>query len=230
MDVPPGAGGALAQPTRARLFALLGELRRPATTEELAARLNRHPNGVRVHLDRLRAAGLVERERERRPRGRPRDRWAISPTAQPGGERPTDYAGLGRWLVRAMALAELDPDTVEEAGRRIGRDLAPDTPADASPRERMEAVLAALGFAPEAQRGARGALAWRLGNCPYRDVVRERQPLVCALHRGMTRGLLEALDPETSLSGFVARNPDEAGCRIEVRGPMAASAPSAPAP
>ena len=39
----------LAQPTRARLFALLGELKRPAGTVELADRLGLHPNGVRIH-------------------------------------------------------------------------------------------------------------------------------------------------------------------------------------
>lgn len=223
MDVLPRAGDALAQPTRARLFALLGELRRPATTEELAALLQLHPNGVRVHLDRLREAGLVERDRERRPRGRPRDRGTVSPTARPGGDRPTDYSGLARWLVRAMTLADLDAGEVEAAGERIGRDLVPDD-APGTPPEQMDAVLAALGFAPTREAGPDGTLTWCLGNCPYRDVVRERQPLVCALHRGMTRGLLETLDPEATLSAFVVRDPDEAGCRIEVRGPMAASA------
>src|SRR6185437_14917711 len=100
MDVPNRPGDALAQPTRARLFALLGDIRRPATTEELAERLGLHPNGVRVHLDRLAGAGLVTRTRERRARGRPRDTWAISPDAQPGGDPPTAYADLVRWLVR----------------------------------------------------------------------------------------------------------------------------------
>ena len=223
MDIPAGAEGALAQPTRARLFALLGELRHPATTEELAARLALHPNGVRVHLDRLREAGLVERERERRPRGRPRDRWTISPTAQPGGRNPTDYAGLSRWLVRAMALTRVDAGEVEDAGRRIGRDLVPDG-APGSPPERMDAVLAASGFAPTRRAGPDGTMTWCLGNCPYREVVRERQALVCALHRGMTRGVLDVIDPEATLSGFVPRDPDEAGCLIEVRGPMAATA------
>src|SRR4051795_8961165 len=46
MDVP-SQPDALALPTRRRLFAELGELRRPAGTEELAARVGLHPNGVR---------------------------------------------------------------------------------------------------------------------------------------------------------------------------------------
>ena len=68
IDLPTPPDDVLAQPTRARLFRLLGELRRPAATEELAARVELHPNGVRTHLERLREAGLVARER---PRQRP---------------------------------------------------------------------------------------------------------------------------------------------------------------
>jgi hypothetical protein len=54
--------------------------------------------------------------------------------------------------------------------------------------------------------------------------VRERQSLVCGLHRGMTRGMLDAIDPKTRLVGFVAKDPDVAGCLIELRGPLAAQA------
>jgi len=96
MDIPVRPGDALSQPTRARVFALLGELRRPAGTEELAKELDLHPNGVRVHLEQLVAAGLVERRPERIARGRPRDTWAISPNAQPGGDPPSGYAALER--------------------------------------------------------------------------------------------------------------------------------------
>ena len=61
MDIPVRPGDALTQPTRARLFAILGELRHPAATEELAKALGLHPNGVRLHLERMLEAGLVQR-------------------------------------------------------------------------------------------------------------------------------------------------------------------------
>ena len=53
MDLPIGPRGALAQPTRACLFARLGELFPSAGTDELAAHLGLHPNGVRIHLVRF---------------------------------------------------------------------------------------------------------------------------------------------------------------------------------
>ena len=228
MDVPTPARDALAQPTRARLFALLGELRRPAPTEELAERVGLHPNGVRIHLERLHADGLVARHRERRSRGRPRDSWSVDPDAHPGGDPPTAYAELARWMVRSLFVVHARACDVEAAGREIGRELAAGSTETASSEQRFHQVLGALGFQPERTAEAADRVTYRLRNCPYRAVVRERQPLVCGLHRGITRGLLDAIDPETRLTGFEPKDPDVAGCLVEVRGPMASQVPAPP--
>lgn len=204
----------LAQPTRARLFVLLGELKRPAGTVELAERLNLHPNGVRAHLELLERAGLVRRARERRPRGRPRDTWTIAPDARPGGERPAAYGDLGRWLARATSGRPTQLRDVERTGREIGREVAPSDAGGG--REALEATLTALGFEPHSCSDAPGQVTYCLGNCPYRDAVRENQPVICSLHRGITRGLLDVLLPGAKLAGFVPHDPDQAGCLIEV--------------
>ena len=218
MDVPKIPGDVLAQPTRARLFARLGELRRAATTDELAKELGLHRNGVRMHLDRLADAGLVVRERERRPQGRPRDAWSINPHAQPGGDPPTAYADLGRWLVRSISAGKTRVRDVESAGREIGRELAAEAPA--STADGMRDVLGALGFQPTSKVDRTRTLTYTLANCPYRDVVRENQPVICALHRGLTRGLLDELSPRTKLAGFVPKDPYAAGCVIQLQGPL----------
>lgn len=220
MDLPTWPGDALAQPTRARLFAVLGELRRPVGTEELAERLALHPNGVRVHLERLREAGLVARERTRQARGRPRDMWLIAPDARPGGDPPSAYADLGRWLAGAISPGKTSLRAVEATGREIGRGLAPEGGACAA-EEKMHGALVSLGFQPRREVDAAGGLTYRLRNCPYRDAARESPEVVCTLHRGMTRGLLDAIDPDTELSGFVARDPYATGCLIELRGALA---------
>ncbi len=221
--MPPAPDAVLAQPTRSQLFAVLGELKRRAGTEELAQRLGLHPNGVRLHLELLEQAGLVVRERERQPRGRPRDTWSISPQAQPGGDPPTAYTDLGRWLVRAIVAGGLRVRDVEATGREIGRELAPDA-AGASPESQFHGVLAAMGFQPRRQLDDAGTLTYCMDNCPYRAAVRERQPVVCGLHRGLTRGLLDEIDPKTKLSAFVPKDPDTAGCEITLRGPLAGEA------
>lgn len=206
----------LAQRTRARLFAMLADLRRPTGTAELADRLGLHPNGVRIHLERMEDAGLVARARETRGRGRPRDAWVIAPGAEPGGRAPTGYHDLGLWLARALRVQPTDLRSVEETGREIGRELAPGRPAPDI--DLLMSSLTALGFQPEIERRAAGDVSLCLNNCPYADAVHENQPVVCALHRGITRGLLDVLLPDAALANFVPRDPDEAGCIVELQG------------
>jgi predicted ArsR family transcriptional regulator len=230
MDVlPVHPGDPLAQPTRARLFTLLGELHRPVATDELAERLGLHPNGIRLHLERMLDAGLVERRRERIARGRPRDTWAIAPDAQPGGDPPTGYAALARWLLRALVNNGARVRDVEATGRQIGRTMIAENDPERglTGEQRVFDALASLGFAPERERLDRDRLVYRLCNCPYREAVHERQALVCGLHRGLTRGLVESADPDSRLVGFEARDPDLAGCLVRVRGPLARQAPPA---
>jgi predicted ArsR family transcriptional regulator len=222
MDLPSKPDDVLAQPTRARLFAALTELSRPASTEELAALLELHPNGIRLHLERLSDAGLLARERSRQRRGRPRDMWAIAPGAQPGGDPPSAYADLGRWLARIIQPKKSTLRTVEASGREIGMGLAPTD--DRAAEEKMHGALVSLGFQPRRELDPDGGLTYRLCNCPYRDAVNENRDVVCTLHRGITRGLLDEISPNTELTGFVALDPYSAGCRIELRGPLAEEA------
>jgi predicted ArsR family transcriptional regulator len=219
LDIAPG--DALSQPTRARLFALLGELARPAGTAELAKLLRLHPNGVRMHLERLERDGLLSRAREPRQRGRPRDVWQIAPDAHPGGRAPRAYADLVRWLARAMGSSgSRGLRGVEATGREIGRELA--SRQGNTGAEAFQASLTALGFQPQTQDGEDGHASVRLRNCPYRDAVRENQPVVCTLHRGITHGLLDVQAPGVKLTGFEPRDPDVAGCLLELTGTAAA--------
>ncbi|MGH2915472.1 MAG: helix-turn-helix transcriptional regulator [Solirubrobacteraceae bacterium] len=225
--IPPD--DVLAQPTRARLFELLDEVRRPAGTAELARRLELHPNGVRVHLERMEQAGLVTRRRSRSQRGRPPDSWTIAPDARPGGTEPRAYRDLGRWLARVLWARPRGLAGIESTGREIGREIAP---SDGG-LEAFEVSLTALGFQPATEAHGPDGLIFRLRNCPFRDAVRENQPAICALHRGITRGLLDELTPSATLSAFVPRDPASAGCLIELEGlPTTghdpASAPSPP--
>jgi predicted ArsR family transcriptional regulator len=110
---------------------------------------------------------------------------------------------------------------VEATGRQIGRDLAPLATGSAPEEPRMYGVLAAMGFQPRRRLDSAGTLTYCLDNCPYRTVVRERQQIVCGLHRGLTRGLLDAIDPKTKLAAFIPKDPDQAGCEISLRGPLA---------
>jgi predicted ArsR family transcriptional regulator len=213
MDVPLPGEGPLSQPTRAQIFAVLVERRGPAGTDELAAHFGLHPNGVRRHLERLLEGGFVTRSRVSAGQGRPRDSWAVSPDAHPGGERPHAYADLANWLARAIPAKPGRLHEVERAGREIGRELAPAAVGD--PADGFRDALAALGFEPTLDRGEEG-FSCCLGNCPFRDAVRENQAVVCSLHRGITTGILAELDPAAKMTRFEPHDPEQAGCAIEV--------------
>ena len=123
--------------------------------------------------------------------------WMVAPDAQPGGDPPSAYADLGRWLARAIAPGKSRLRAVEATGREIGRDLAP-AGRRGSAEERMHGHARRARFSARARgRSRRERSTYTLCNCPYRDAVRENQPVVCTLHRGMTRGLLDAIAPET---------------------------------
>jgi predicted ArsR family transcriptional regulator len=224
MDVPPlPDDDPLARDTRGRLFELLGQLGRTATTDELATALALHPNGVRRHLEQLQLAGLIHRDSVRQPRGRPRDGWSIDPDARPGGEPPRGYAELGRWLARAIPARPDNLREVEATGRAIGRELPAsgavgDRTTSSSGLEDFERAVTWLGFAPHsddpAPSGDGEQVTYRLTNCPYRQAVEENQPVICTLHKGILTGLLEALEPGAEITGFQPRDPRTAGCAV----------------
>jgi predicted ArsR family transcriptional regulator len=219
MDFVYSADDVLSQPTRARLFGLLSSLKRAAATDELAKSLDLHPNGVRQHLETLADAGLVVREQENVGRGRPRDVWAIDPNAKPGGSAPTGYAELSRWLIAAIDGGPVNPQRIEERGRAIGAGLA-DVGGHADPETRFFDALSAMGFQPSRRPGKNGEMTYCLENCPYREAALERQSVVCALHKGITSGILSQVDPETTMTGFKIKDPVKAGCEVTVEGPM----------
>lgn len=217
MDLPIGIKEeVLAQPTRARIYRFLAEGRVAASTEEIAQALELHPNGVRRHLDRLAGAGLIERRRQRGRRGRPGDRWAIAPSASPGGVQPSDYASLATWLARAIQAEREGRADIETTGHEIGRELAPEQPGE--PTEVFGDLLSALGFQPEFQTRPDGGFTCTLMNCPYRDSALGYADIICTLHRGITTGLLSKVDPEAELERFEPHDPALAGCVISVSG------------
>jgi predicted ArsR family transcriptional regulator len=215
--VPGRSGDVLAQPTRARLFSRLARVGRAVSTKELSDALGLHRSGVRVHLERLHAARLVSRERLPQKLGRPRYGWQIAPDALPGGEPPDAYRTLARWLARSISSHPARLREVERTGRELGQEVLP--PRDRSaPVQSMGRALTALGFAPQSKLKRNGRAVFTLGNCPYRGAVHENQAVVCGLHRGVTQGLLDALEPSAKLADFVPKDPDRAGCLIEVEG------------
>ena len=137
----------------------------------------------------------------------------MAPGAQPPANRPLPTQSR-RLAGPAIPAGPTRLREVERTGREIGRELAPKENGD--PIEGLRQSFAALGFQPSIDVKADGGMTCRLENCPYRDSVRQNAAVVCTLHRGITAGVLEKLDPKAKLTGFEPHDPDRAGCLVEV--------------
>jgi predicted ArsR family transcriptional regulator len=188
---------------------------RGATATALAEALGVHPNAVRKQLRALSAEGAIAAEREAPGR---RGRPAVRYRASGAGRDAAAVRRLAAMLVELVAEIGADEAEIERFGRRQAAALA----ASRDGRTALLDLLADLGFAPRETTSAaaarRGGLRVVLGRCPFGDAVEATGGrLVCALHRGISRGLVE-LTPTGRLTVFEVRPPRTAGCIIAGEG------------
>jgi predicted ArsR family transcriptional regulator len=213
----PAAAQALAHPSRRRIAEALAQRPEGMTAFELSDAVALHHNAVRQHLDLLARSGIVASSREGGGRrGRPSIRYRL---VAPDAVAAAGHRELTRMLIRLLRRAGADEQEVERFGREEGRLLG--HPGGGS--ETLVRAFARLGFAPEdatdlpARR--RGELTLKLRHCPFRDAVSaEGGALVCALHRGLTLGLLDQAAEGATLTAFEPRDPVQAGCLVAVSG------------
>lgn len=196
---------ALAEPSRRHLLRILEDAGSPLPVTVLAEHLDLHPNTVRGHLDVLEDAGLVERQREGRSTpGRPRALYSVTPAtaSSPDSE---GYRFLSEILASLVGSALDDPAAAaEEVGRAWGRYLVerPAPFSKTSPDQVVSAIVDRLlefGFEPEVDPMKDGAVI-RLHDCPFREVARTRQDVICSVHLGLLRGMAEEQGDEVSIA------------------------------
>ncbi|MHB1931025.1 MAG: helix-turn-helix transcriptional regulator [Acidimicrobiales bacterium] len=202
---------ALADDSRYAIFTELGRSDQPLSTMELAQRLDLHPNTVRLHLERLRAAGLVRASAVGQGTvGRPQHHWATTAGAPAVGLQPDGSRVLAQLLAEALAALGPEHDTLSATGRRAGAGRLPaPAPAPAARRRRaqrapQEACLAEvldelgdLGFDPVAEEAGGPSFEVAFTSCPFRELAAAYPDLVCTLHRGMTEGIVAAVSART---------------------------------
>ncbi len=204
-------------PTETRLVALLRTADAPLDTASIAESVGLHPNGVRLQLQRMERRGLVGSEAARGGVGRPRTLWRLMPRAIAEADLPHTGWAMARSLARAIPATPARLKEVEAAGEQMGAELAQDLGPvpGGDTRDAVGQALAALGFDP-GRRDDGAVSRYRLRTCPYAEAVRENPAVVCTLHRGVVRGVLDRVAPGSELTGFEPRPPDVAGCIVEI--------------
>jgi predicted ArsR family transcriptional regulator len=216
------ATSAFGDATRRDIYLFAHAATEGVTTAEVAQRFGLHPNVARHHLDKLAAGGYLSVQV-----GRPAGPGAAMQPAKAGAGRPskryqvTDkalalqfpvrrddllIALLGRMLAlvpieQAEAMAE---SVGEEYGRSLAQSMAPGE-GHRSLQAALHAVADALtahGFASHTESRDNG-LAIISEQCPFGGAA-VQHPVICAVDRGIVRGMLETLYgetvPETSAS------------------------------
>ena len=199
---------AFGDPTRREIYLFAHESPDGVTASEVAERFDLHANVARHHLDKLAAGGYVEVVVDRNRgagAGRPSKRYRAS--AELAAPIPIRHdVVLIRLLERALDL--LPPEQAqalaEEVGADYGRALAQAMGDVAEGQRSFRAALHMVADAMTAHGfdarvdGARGdELRIVAEHCPFggAEVV---HPILCAVDRGMVKGMVGALYGESS--------------------------------
>jgi predicted ArsR family transcriptional regulator len=210
---------ALGDETRYALYRELAGSTAPRSAGDLADALDLHANTVRLHLERLKDAGLVDVEVIHRGTvGRPQHRYSLAPGAPGLGFDPPAHVLLAGLLAALAETAGADATAARTAGRAWGRQSADRTatrarsaPVDGvgSPERRspqpsrgcltaLAQELDHLGFEPAVDPETAGPTNSGAGtrieflHCPFRELAEAYPELVCNLHRGICEGVAEA--------------------------------------
>ena len=209
---------AFGDPTRRDIYLLVHAEPDGLTASQVAEATGLHANVARHHLDKLVGGSYVEvSQRPSSGAGRPAKVYRAS---DPGLKLEFDV-GHDDILVTLLgkALSRLPDDEAaelaEEVGLEFGKQMAASMGGSADSQRSFRSALhivadalSAHGFAAHAERDG-DELRIVSGHCPFGDVAIEH-PVICAVDRGMVKGLLSSLygETEVALSATVALGDD----------------------
>lgn len=218
-----GAAALLASPVRRALVEALdahaadgADDDRGLTAADLAEVVGLHVTTVRFHLDQLVAAGLVRSEvRRRATAGRPRKVYLRERDPAPPARGSDPLRLLTGLLAEAMtATVGGEKVTPVEAGRRWAREHLPHhedrAPADSAGvwlgrLGETIGVLEEWGYQPEVSTSEGGrSVRVELADCPFLDLARANEAVVCGVHRGL---IAESLAQSGEVRAEVALEP-----------------------
>ena len=209
---------AFGDPTRRDIYLLIRDATEGITAGEVADRFNLHPNVARHHLEKLTAGGYlvvaVGRADGTRAAGRPSKQYRVSELDHSLNFPPRRDNLLGTLLARA--LEKLPADEAEALAEEVGFDYGRGLAARIEPTDGHRTVKAALavvadaltahGFAAHTE-SVGTSLTIVNDHCPFGEAANLYPHVVCAVDRGMIRGLMAGLYGETQ-PVFESTRPD----------------------
>jgi predicted ArsR family transcriptional regulator len=205
---------ALGDETRFSMYQELAGSTTALTATELAERLGLHANTVRLHLERLREADLVDVEPVHRGTvGRPQHVYSLAPGAPGLGLDPPSYTLLAGMLAMLAERVGAEGDDATAAGRSWGVEAGKRTSSKSCVKA-LFGEMDRLGFDPEPEVLPGGSTDIAFLHCPFRELAEAYPELVCNLHRGICEGVVSSVGGGsiTDFSTLYDRDP----CRVTV--------------
>jgi predicted ArsR family transcriptional regulator len=177
--------------SRERVLAALHDAPEPLRLTALCTVVGLSPNAIRRHVGMLVEDGLVRIDHEP-PQGPGRPAALYSAIPRSHQDPASAFRTLAGLLGRALSSIA-DPRVTGRAGRDWARRVLAERDATGRPRpadatELVHELFAEGGFAP---RRSGGGDALELHGCPFLSVAAEQPDVVCEVHLGLVRGVLE---------------------------------------
>jgi predicted ArsR family transcriptional regulator len=203
----------LGDETRYAMYHELATSTLPLTATELADRLGLHANTVRLHLERMRDAGLVDMEPVHRGTvGRPQHVYTLAPGAPGLTFDPPSHALLAGLLAAMADRVGADATDAETIGESWGHDTAR-RQRSRSCVKALASELKRLGFDPATETSGSDVTISFL-HCPFRELAEAYPELVCNLHRGICAGVVDEVGGGTVAEFATLYDHDP--CRVTV--------------
>jgi predicted ArsR family transcriptional regulator len=200
---------AFGDPTRRQIYLFARESPAGVTASETAERFGLHPNVARHHLDKLASGGYLVVTVERPDgagAGRPSKHYRapddasadVSMLAPRRDDLLITLLGRALALVPAEAAEAMAEGVGEEYGRLLAQSMSPGD-GHRSFQQALHAVADALtahGFAAHTESRGRGSIAIVSDHCPF-GAAAVQHPVICAVDRGLVKGMLSSLYGET---------------------------------
>lgn len=197
---------AFGDPTRRDIYLAVRSSAEGLTATEVAEIFELHPNVSRHHLEKLAGGGYLEISLSRHPTaGRPSKRYVASRLDMSLNFPPRRDELLATLLARALEL--LDPDAAGAMADQVGFEYGRAIAARITPSEHQRSVRAAMsmvadaltahGFAAHTETKGR-TLRIVSEQCPFGEAATLFPHVVCAVDKGMVRGMLAGLYGETA--------------------------------
>lgn len=220
------AVGALAEPTRRRLYEHVAAAGGWVGRDAAADAVGLERGTAAHHLDRLAADGLLEVDYKRLSgkqgpgAGRPAKVYRRAEREFGVSLPPRDYELAGRLLAAAVersvsegedVMAALDEVASAEGARLADsiRERVAAAGSDADKRDAALAVLAEQGFEPHTTDD--GTVVLR--NCPFHQLAQQHTELICGMNLCLVKAAVDGLGQ----TGFDARlEPEEGSCCVKL--------------